>query len=169
MWSSETSLLKWRFRSCRRRCCLGSLIKNWWRTSRGCTEQNDGHRMISLTSLAWISSNDRILWSIVCRILLWANTQFVQRFSTQSRQRAVAWELSSQLVHLVGFWTASTVSILLMKKLSGNASIPLAGTGTSSWHIEHSRVRSWDLQRIDRHRNRYWLMMFMMITGLWCF
>ena len=114
-------------------------------TSRGCTEQNDGHRIISLTSLAWISSNDRILWSLVWRIRLCANTQFVQRFSTQSRQRAVAWEESSQLVHLVGFWTASTVNMLFMKKLSGKASIPLAGTGTSSLHVEHSSVRSWGL------------------------
>lgn len=108
---------------------------------------------MSLTSLAWISSNDRILWSLVWRILLWAYTQFVQRFSTQSRQRAVAWELSSQLVHLVGFCTASTVSMLLMKKLRGKASIPLAGTGTRSWHIEHWRVRSWDLE-VKRNRLR---------------
>lgn len=114
-------------------------------TSRGCTEQNDGQRMMSLTSLAWISSNVKILWSLVWRILLWANTQFVQRFSTQSKQRAVAWELSSQFVHFVGFWTAKTVSMLLMKKLSGNASIPFAGTGTTRWHLEQTRVRSWGL------------------------
>lgn len=120
-----------------------STFKN---TSRGCTKQNEGQRMMSLTSLAWISSNDRILWSLVWRILLWANTQFVQRFSTQSKQRAVAWELSSQLVHFVGFWTAKTVNMLLMKKLSGNASIPLAGTGTTSWHLEQTRVRSWGLE-----------------------
>lgn len=117
-----------------------------YRTSRGCTEQNEGHRIISFTSFAWISSKDRILWSLVWRILLWANTQFVQRFSTQSRHRAVAWELSSQLVHFVGFWTARTVNMLLMKKFSGNASIPLAGTGTTRRHIEQTRVRSWGLE-----------------------
>jgi len=120
--------------------------RNEMLTSRGCIEQNDGQRIMSLTSLAWISSNDRIRCSLVWRILLCAKTQFEQRFSTQSRQRAVAWELSSQLVHLLGFCTANTVSMLLMKKLSGNASMPLAGTGTISWHSEHSTVRSWGLQ-----------------------
>lgn len=114
-------------------------------TSRGCTEQNEGQRIISFTSFAWISSKDKILWSFVWRILLWATTQLVQRFSTQSRHRAVAWELSSQLVHFVGFCTANTVNMLLMKKFSGNASIPLAGTGTTRRHIEQTRVRSWGL------------------------
>ena len=28
VWSSATSLFKWRFRSCRRRCCLSSLISS---------------------------------------------------------------------------------------------------------------------------------------------